>query len=407
MPVARRGRRRRAQAEALDGGVGEDEQQDEEIPDAGIPEDDGDEAIEEDEGEEEEVPPGADNAQALQNLLAQMSLLTDASRIGTTQLLEMAHFMQGIKGKGAACRIKVQKLNLDEGSKEGSVPPFVKVSVFKRTFADYATENKIAPEDWTKAAAHFLEGRVQATYQRKYEANHERHLTWDEFVRMLDDLVVGTKETPFEALNLLVRFRLEGEEPNWRTSLGQAVADMERLMDQFPNLPEAVKCFFLYHAAPGRMRTSMRYDLRSGINKEWEDYARMKDHVMTLQGIFSEYVREVKDTRKKERPAAGNKRNRAEVEVHAAANENHRLPPPPPVVDAHMDKEPRDKRAQYRSGDTFWVRGMTPQKKQRLFNENRCLLCEKTGHGWRECRSMRRMFEAGDAYYYARSMRTK
>lgn len=304
--------------------------------------------------------------------------------------------------------LRVKPLNLDmKDIKEGHMTPREKVSAFKRAFEDYARVRRIQPAEWTRAAVHFLEGRLEATYQRKFDANHGKHLSWEDFVKMLEAAVKGTEKTMFEVYDKLQNFRLIGDKDNPTPTLAEGLQQLDALMDLLPDLPGSKKCHFLYEAVPNPLKIHLQYDVHQGARAEWVDYERMKEALLSLQKAYTDYLRDLRNQRKPHREQFPKRPKFNHHEVHFMQQSSAQGNRPPyrerygarPFQPESVPVEAR--RREYRPGDRFWAKQVDAQLRRQRQAKGLCLLCGQPGHPYRNCPSISSLYEKGEMFFYS------
>ena len=249
-----------------------------------------------------------------------------------------------------------------------------------------------------------------------------RHMSWEEFSALLDSLVTGTSATGFDAAHSVFDYSLavaasaNGE----YKQLPQVIAELEQSMDQSPLFEDdRHKCFILYKAFPSPLKPLIRYDTTSGTSEEWNDYDRMKNHVMTLAGVFMDHVKATYAT-----PPAKRRPDHTylsavvtEPEKKGRADAEEEEDPDDPTMQKDQTFRngfnpleavpPSERRYTFQQGDTYWIRNLDHTRFKQLSAAKKCLLCQKPNHMLSQCRDHKKMFDKGSFFYYPRKLKGK
>jgi hypothetical protein len=270
----------------------------------------------------------------------------------------------------------------------------------------------------------FFRGRLQRIYLSRLLQNKGVHLPWGEVESLLDELVAGSSSTDFELYKNIATFSLAlacVDPTNHEVrSLAQGLSDLDLAMSQSPiEIPERLKCFFLFSAYPTTLRHHIRYDTRDGKTIEWQDYTAMKTRILTTAGIFHEHVRSAYLPGLK-RKSNDDEYEREPVKKKTYVNALAGVPPPPstpsPASGWRTPASARsafrahevpmaERRAVAREGDTYWIRDFRTSARNELVARKICFLCKAGNHSVYECPEAREKFQKGDFFFYSRSLK--
>jgi len=160
---------------------------------------------------------------------------------------------------------------------------------FLRRFKNWAmNEHGLERSQWVLVASGFLSGRAEQAY-RSADKDGNYDMSFDTFTDLIRKLAVGTIKTGYELRDEIQDFQLVKAAAGGKP-LVEAVAALETLMDK-SGMPEGEKCHAIWRACPPELRQHIRYDSTSGAAAEYSDFSKMRQTILTFQGLFSDVVK--------------------------------------------------------------------------------------------------------------------
>ncbi len=367
-------------------------------------------------------------AQALANLsLGPPPIAASSSDVSMTQVMAMltsvlSKLSDGPPHSGSKHPDKTmhrpEPLSVDL-SKKSAIPPAEQVTLWLFNFETYMRHSHTPLAEWGRVLISFLKGPIKQGI-KEFMGVNGKPMTYDNVKAMLHRYVAGSDELLFDLKSKACDYSLAitCADLGGQKTLLEGIADFELLLNRCNYLPED-KCFLLYHAFPSTLQHLIRFDLASGANVEWNDYGRMRAHVLTFSGAFAEHVRTAYlpqlqltnplsvTSRKADRRVSPERRGRSPQRRGRSPDRHARSPSPKrtrrfdPITDVSKD----DKSPIHLKDHTYYIKDLSTSKRDSLRKEGRCLLCERKGHRVSECPEKQRYYEKGVFFYYPVALR--
>lgn len=297
-------------------------------------------------------------------------------------------------------------------SKKAPIPPAEQVNLWIFNFETYMRHSRTPADEWGQVLMSFLKGPIKQGI-KEFMGVNRKPATYDNVKAMLLRYVDGSDDLLFDLKAKANSYSLAitCADVSGQKSLLEGIADFELLLNRCNYMPED-KCFLLFNAFPSTLQHLIRFDLASGANVEWNDYGRMRTHVLTFAGPFAEHVRTAylpqlqitprsvpSTSRKTDRRTSPDRRQRSP--------ERRRSPSPKRTrrFDPAVDVKQHDRSAHHLRDHTYFIKDMTISKKETLRKDGRCMLCERKGHRVIDCPEKQHYFDKGSFFYYPVSLR--
>jgi hypothetical protein len=272
------------------------------------------------------------------------------------------------------------------------------------------------PEDRRAAMAfNWIGGRLQRIYGQKFNAKGT-HLSWTEFLALLNELTDNTNKTQFDLKCQLDKFTFENvcaKADGSSRGLIYGVGRLEEVLARMQGLDELSRCYYLYRSLPQCIKEKVRND--NATQEEFNDYSRLKKATLQHQDLFDSYLEEKKTRRRqKDIPyvnamqAVPDTTTSPTSHPPAASSKPRIVPPPaaaPRVYSSSYARFVNPNNVPQAERFANWLPNRVPvavrslAESEKLWSEGKCLLCESTTHTLRNCPQRDAAYKKGEFFY--------